>query len=305
MRNKLIIGIFGLLCVFKMASAQQVFPLYNGEIPNSKNCENKEIAEDAGRKVVRNVSLPTLTVFLPERQNPSKLAVIICPGGGYSNLSIQDGGYKVAEELTKSGIVAFVLKYRTVDTVCNSNYSIVPLQDVQQAIYQVKFNAKKWNIDTTKVGLLGLSAGGHLATTAATLYQNPQIKTLVFSLRPAFTILAYPVISFSDSLTSPKSSTRRNLIGRNPTEEQKNWFSPEQNVNKNTPPAFLVHSSDDSTAYVENSIAYYQALHHCKIPAEMVIYQKGGHGFALHNNVEDDYWLPKAVKWLKLNMFME
>jgi acetyl esterase/lipase len=301
MRNKLLLGIFGLLFLFKPANAQQAFPLYKGEIPNSKNCKDKEINEATGRKVVKKVTRPTLTVFLPETQNPLKAAIIICPGGGYSNLSIEDGGYLVAKELAKSGIVSFVLKYRTVDTVCNSNYSIVPLQDVQQAIYQVKSNAKKWDIDTAKVGLLGFSAGGHLAATAATRYQSPQIKDAGFSLRPAFTILAYPVISFSDSLISPKSQTRINLIGKKPGDEQKKWFSPEQNVNKNTPPAFLVHSSDDSTAYVENTIAYYKALHFYKIPVEMMIYQKGGHGFALYNKAEDDYWLPKAVKWLKLN----
>jgi acetyl esterase/lipase len=301
MKIKLLFCVLGFLNFSGSANAQKTMPLYNGEIPNSNLCGDKEITDPNGRNVVRRVTRPTLTVFFPEKQNQSRVAVIVCPGGGYSNLSIQDGGYKAAEELAKSGIVSFVLKYRTVDTVCNSNYSIVPLQDVQQAIYQVKSNAKKWNIDTAKVGLLGFSAGGHLVATAATQYQHPQINAGAFSLRPAFTILAYPVISFSDALTSPTSSTRNNLVGINPTEMQKKWFSPEQNVTQNTPPAFLVHSSNDSTAYVENSIAYYQALHRYKIPAEMMIYQKGGHGFALYNKAEDDYWLPKLVKWLELN----
>ena len=305
MKIKLLFFSFGLLCFVKMANAQKAIPLYNGEIPNSNNCENKEVVDPNGRNVVRKVTNPTLTIFLPEKQNLSRVAVIICPGGGYANLSIQDGGYMAAEELAKSGIVSFVLKYRTVDTVCNSNYTIVPLQDIQQAIYQVKSNSKKWNIDTAKVGLLGFSAGGHLVATAATQYQYPQINADGFSLKPAFTILAYPVISFSDELTSPRSNTRNNLTGKNTSEAQKKWFSPEQNVTKNTPPAFLVQSSDDSTAYVENSISYYQALHRFKIPAEMMIYQKGGHGFALHNKEEDDYWLPSAVKWLKLNLFLE
>lgn len=301
MRIRFLSCVFGFLTFSGLANAQKVMPLYNGEIPNSNHCEDKEITAPNGRNVVRRVTKPTLTVFLPEKQNPSRLAVIVCPGGGYSNLSIQDGGYKVAEELAKNGIVSFVLKYRTVDTVCNSNYSIVPLQDLQQAIYQVKSNAKKLNIDTAKVGLLGFSAGGHLAATAATQYQHPQIKAGEFSLRPAFTILVYPVISFSDAITSPNSSTRNNLIGTNPTETQKTWFSPERNVTQNTPPAFLVHSSNDSTAYVENSISYYQALHHYNIPAKMLIYQKGGHGFPLYNKEENEYWLPTAVKWMELN----
>lgn len=293
-----------LLLFHKITTAQISMPLYKGEIPNSNHCLDKEITETGGRKVVKNVSVPTLTAFVPETQNSAQLAVIICPGGGYSNLSIQDGGFEAAKQLTKSGIVAFVLKYRTVDTACNKNYAIVPLQDVQQAIKKIKSEAKKWKIDTAKIGLLGFSAGGHLVTTAATQYQNPQVATDGLSVRPAFTLLAYPVISFTDELTSPKSKTRFNLLGENPSSDQKKWFSPELNVTKNTPPAFLIHASDDSTSYVNNSIVYYNALHQFNIAAEMLIYQKGGHGFAMYNEDEDDYWLHLALKWLKLNSFL-
>lgn len=285
--------------------AQQEMKLYSGIIPNSKNCPDKEIADAGGRRVVRNITIPTLTVFLPHVSNAAQTAVIICPGGGYNNLSIQDGGIDVAKELAGYGIAAFVLKYRTSNVACNTNNAIVPLQDLQQAIYTVKTNAAKWNIDTTKVGLLGFSAGGHLSAMGATQYRHPQIDTKGISVKPAFTILAYPVISFTDALTSRKSQTKLNLLGKAPSAEQVQWFSPEKNVDAATPPSFLIQASDDSTSLVENSIAYYEALHRQKVPAKLMVYQKGGHGFTAYNKAEGDHWLPVAVKWLKLNDFMQ
>jgi acetyl esterase/lipase len=305
MKNNLFLSLLSFFCLFGIAKGQTTVSLYDGEIPNSNHCIDKEVSASTGRKVVRNVTIPTLTIFVPKSQNASRSAIIICPGGGYSNLSIQDGGFAAAIELAEKGIVSFVLKYRTADTICNNNYAIVPLQDVQQAIFKIKENAKTWNLDTNKIGLLGFSAGGHLVTTAATQYQHPQIENKNVSLRPAFTILAYPVISFTDQLTSPNSKTRQNLLGPHPDKKLMEWFSPEMNVDKNTPPAFLLHASDDSTSYVDNSISYYKALHHFNIAAEMVIYQNGGHGFATYNEDEDDHWIIKAVKWLKLNSFLD
>jgi acetyl esterase/lipase len=287
------------------ARAQQEMKLYPGAIPNSKNCVNKEAADTSGRHVVRNVTIPTLTAFFPKRPNTSGTAVIICPGGGYSNLSIQDGGIDVAKELAGYGIAAFVLKYRTSNPACNTNNSIVPLQDLQQAIYTVRANAGKWHIDVAKVGLLGFSAGGHLSALGATQYNTAQIDAKGVSLKPAFTILAYPVISFTNALTSKKSATRSNLLGKNPTAEQIEWFSPERNVNGNTPPSFLIQASDDSTSMVGNSIAYYNTLHRYQVSAKLIVYQKGGHGFAAYNKAEDDHWLPYAVKWMRLNKFLE
>ncbi len=300
-----------LLLIFLAAStavkAQQEIKLYNGPIPNSNNCPDNEkwSVSITGRKIVKNVTVPTLTVFLPEKQNAIRSAIIICPGGGYADLSIVDGGTETAKELVKYGITVFVLKYRLSDEKCNINNSLVPLQDVQQAMYRVRKESQKYNIDPAKVGLLGFSAGGHLAATAATHYNDPQIKAEGISLRPDFTILAYPVISFMDALTSKKSRTRGVLLGKNPSDEQIKWFSAELNVNSSTPPAFLIQASDDSTSLVENSIAYYQALHHYKIAAKLIVYQKGGHGFAAYNKAEDDHWLPYAVNWMRLNLFLK
>jgi acetyl esterase/lipase len=306
MKNKILkIFAIALLALGYRAQAQQTWPLYPGAIPNAKGCPDQEVSDTGGRRVVRKVTRPTLSVYLPAKPNPSGVAVIISPGGGYSNLSIQDGGIDVAKELASYGVVAFVLKYRTSDPDCNTNNSIVPLQDLQQAIYTIKSQAAKWHVNANNVGLVGFSAGGHLSALGATQYTTAQIDAKGVSLRPAFTILAYPVISFTDALTSRKTATRRNLIGSKPTAEQIQWFSPELNVNANTPPSFLIQASDDSTSMVENSIAYYNALHKHQVSAKLIVYQKGGHGFTAYNKAEDDHWIPSAVKWLKLNAFLQ
>jgi len=300
---KITFTLFLALCV-SQAYAQKTWPLYNGTIPNSKNCPDNEIQEKTGRNVVRNITVPTLAVFMPEKLIPGMPAVIICPGGGYSNLSIQDGGIEAAKEFASFGVVAFVLKYRTSDPNCNSNNAYVPLQDLQQAIFTVKSKSKQWSVDSAKVGVLGFSAGGHLAALESTQYSKVLIDAGRVTLRPAFTILAYPVISFTDALTSAKSKTRSNLLGDHPSEEEIRWFSPELNVDKHTPPAFLLHAKDDSTAMIGNSIAYYQALKKAGIPADMIVYQKGGHGFATYNRAGNDHWVIKAINWLKLNRFL-
>jgi acetyl esterase/lipase len=292
------------LAVNTVLYAQKTWPLYEGKIPNSKNCPDKEIQEATGRKVVRNVTVPTLSVYMPEKRGYGMAAIIICPGGGYSNLSIEDGGKDAAQEFASQGVVAFVLKYRTSDPSCNINNEYVAFQDLQEAILQVKSKAASWNIDPAKVGVLGFSAGGHLASLASTQYRRSMVASGNLSLRPAFTILAYPVISFTEELTSPKTKTRQNLLGDQISAEQIRWFSPEQNVDSNTPPAFLLHASDDSTALVGNSIAYYQSLNRSKVPAEMTVYQKGGHGFATFNKAENDHWVIRAVAWLRLNGFL-
>ena len=296
---------FLLLILTAKANAQQTWPPYPGKVPNAKDCPDNEVQEKTGRKVVRNVTRPTLSVFLPDQQNASGAAVIISPGGGYSSLSIQDEGFDAARQFAQYGVVAFVLKYRTSNPDCNTNNSIVPLQDLQQAIYTVRSQASKWHVNPDNVGLLGFSAGGHLSALGAIKYQQPQIDSKGISLKPAFTMLAYPVISFTDALTSKKSETRKKLVGAHATADQIKWFSAELNVDAYTPPSFLIQASDDSTSLVENSIAYYNALHKFKVPAKMIIYQRGGHGFGTYNKVEDDHWLKYAVDWMKLNAFLK
>ncbi|MBV5282940.1 MAG: alpha/beta hydrolase [Paludibacter sp.] len=280
--------------------AQQVISLYPDSIPGS-DCKTDMEVWSENKSDVRNVTHPTLTLFFPNNPVPDQAAVIVCPGGGYSHLSIGDGGIGAAKELAKNGIVGIVLKYRTAGNNCIADFSNIPLQDVQQAIYQTRLHAREWNIDRSKTGLMGFSAGGHLAAMAATHFASPLIDAKGISLRPDFTILAYSVISFTDTLTSKSSKTRLNLLGNHPSDKQKLWFSAEKNILATTPPAYIIHASDDSIALVGNSIAYYDALTHFKIASKMLIYQKGGHAFALHNKMENDYWLPMVIKWLRLN----
>jgi acetyl esterase/lipase len=276
------------------AHAQQVVKLYNGTPPGNLTQENNEVTSTSGRPTVKNVTQPTLTVFLPEKQDAARTAVVICPGGGYRNLSIEDGGYDIAKQLNTYGITAFVLKYRTWQEATFTGFSNIPMKDLSQAMKLMYENAAKWKLDTAHIGLLGLSAGGHLVAMAA---NTPAMK------RISFTALIYPVISFMDELTSGNSKTRSTLIGANPSLAEKIANSPELQVSSKTPPAFLVHAEDDSTALVGNSLAYHKALVAKKIACQLLVYQKGGHGFALHNQLQDEYWLPAFVKWITLNGF--
>jgi acetyl esterase/lipase len=202
----------------------------------------------------------------------------------------------VAKQFNQSGIAAFVLKYRTWRDSAYTDYRNIPYNDLQQAMSMIYGHAKEWNIDTAKIGWLGLSAGGHLVSYSA---------NTATGYKPAYTVLVYPVISFMDSLTSPKTKTRNTLLGKNPTLPEKIGYSPELQVSAKTPPAFLIHAEDDSTAWAGNSVAYYKALLTHKRPAQLLLYQKGGHGFALYNKEQDDYWYPMVRKWLALNRFCE
>jgi acetyl esterase/lipase len=278
--------------------AQQEITLYTDNAPFSLPVEDKESSGNStggnGRFFVTNVTRPTLTVYLPKKANPSGTAVIICPGGGYSRLSIEDGGHEAAKVLAKAGIAAFVLKYRTKRDSAYTDYSKAPLADLQRATDIVYSNAAKWHIDTTHIGMLGFSAGGHLTAMAATGFDMR---------KPAFTLLVYPVISFMDSLTSKTSGSRGNLLGKKISEADKIRYSPELHITAATPPAFLVHAEDDNTSLVGNSIAYYNALMARQVKASLLLYKQGGHGFALYNKAEDKYWMPDALKWLALQRF--
>ena len=293
---KTVLTVLAIFIIIGCVPAQQVIPLYNGQIPgNVSNIDReKSVKPDKGRPAVINVSHPALIAYLPKVPNETRAAVIICPGGGYVRLTIEDGGYEVAQLLADSGIAAFVLKYRTWQDSMYTSYRDLPFNDLQQALSMVYSRAREWNIDTAKIGLLGLSAGGHLAAMGATSRTG---------LKTAFTILAYPVISFTDSLVSPVLKSRASLLGKNIREEDKIKYSPELQVSATTPPAFLVHAQDDSTSLVGNSIAYFKALTAKKITAQLLIYPKGGHGFAMYNKAMEESWIPQAIKWLRLYGF--
>lgn len=300
MKKSLLLLVF-FITAFMNVSAQQIIPLYN-VIPNSIPGLNKEKSEITdGILRISKVSIPEIIVYLPTNKNAAKRsAVIICPGGGYGILAAGHEGFGVAKLLNEWGIVAIVLKYRLPDNSIMVDKSIGPLQDAQRAIQLTRQNADKWNINESKIGIMGFSAGGHLAALASTKFQHAYIDNPKnISLRPDFSILIYPVISFTDSLTHMGS--RNNLLGLHPSQQTINAFSAELNVTSKTPPAFLVHASDDKGVSSLNSITYYQALKKNNVPAEIHIYTYGGHGFGLHNKTTGDSWTDRLKAWMKSN----
>lgn len=286
-----------------LTQAQQVFPLYDNQIPNSrpaKDQEEKESNKDNIHISLSHVSRPTLTVFLPPPEKANGTAVVICPGGGYTNLAIGHEGYEIAKKLNQSGITAFVLKYRIPSDSTMIDKTTGPLQDAQRAIQLVRQNAAGWGVKPERIGILGFSAGGHLASTAGTHFAKATIDNPAqISLRPDFMILLYPVISFSDSIGHRGS--RNNLLGQPPTPEKIWEYSNELQVSPQTPPAFLVHAGDDKTVPVQNSLYFYEALQRNGVPAELHIYPKGGHGFGLHNPTTKDEWFDRLKNWMDAN----
>jgi acetyl esterase/lipase len=246
------------------------------------------------------VTDPTLTVYPAPKDNANGTVVVICPGGGYERLAIDHEGYSIAAWLNSLGITAVLLKYRLPSDLIMQDKAIGPLQDVQQAIRTVRRNAREWNIHPGRIGIIGFSAGGHLASTASTHYNDKvyDVKDTI-SARPDFSILIYPVISMDLTLTHKGS--RQHLLGNNPSKELVDRFSNELQVTKDTPPAFLVHATDDGAVPVQNSINYYLALKKNNIPSELHLYEKGGHGFGLGRSQGTESTWPETCKiWLKM-----
>lgn len=252
--------------------------------------------------LVSKVVNPTLTPFIPSDEKKNRSAVIICPGGGYHTLLMEREGFRVAAEFTEIGIAAFVLKYRLPSPETGVSDPFAPLQDAQRAIQMVRDNAAAWGINPSKVGIMGFSAGGHLAASLGVHYDSLLVKKATPALlRPDFLILINPVISFDDLMGHIGS--RENLLGQKQDKEIIHYFSNHNYVNRNTPKTILFHTDDDSVVSVKNSFSFYDCLHHNSVPAELHIYSRGNHGFILFPEFEE--WFPRLTRWMKREEIMD
>lgn len=275
-----IIGLF----ISTMIFAQQPIEisLWPNGMPNSNGLTGTEEDLEGGR--VANVVNPSIAVYRPEK--PNGMAIIMCPGGGYARLAMGHEGHDMAAWFTTQGITYIVLKYR----MPNGHYE-VPLSDAEQAIRIVRQHAAEWNINPHRIGIMGASAGGHLAASLATLYSSQET-------RPDFQVLFYPVISMKEGVTH--AGSRVNLIGEKPSAELEKKYSLEQQVNAQTPQAFIMLSSDDGAVPPANSLGYYEALLKNHVPATLHAYPIGGHGWGFRDNFTyKRQWTGELEKWLR------
>jgi acetyl esterase/lipase len=247
--------------------------------------------------------IPTLTLHRPDPQQAQPTAVVVCPGGGYAGHAMDHEGRQIADWLNSLGITACVLKYR----LGPRYHHPAMIDDAQRAVRIVRANAKPWNIAPDKVGIIGFSAGGHLASTAATLDPSPtgNIGDAISEQpsRPNFAILIYPVIAMATEYGH--AGSRRNLLGENPDPKLVASLSTERRVTSDTPPCFLVHSGEDKAVPPENSLLFYQALRQAGVPAEMHIYERGPHGFGLGgNDAALSTWPTLCAQWLTTHGFL-
>lgn len=275
-----IIGLF----ISTMIFAQQPIEisLWPNGMPNSNGLTGTEEDLEGGR--VANVVNPSIALYRPEK--PNGMAIIMCPGGGYARLAMGHEGHDMAAWFTTQGITYVVLKYR----MPNGHYE-VPLSDAEQAIRIVRQHAAEWNINPHRIGIMGASAGGHLAASLATLYSSQET-------RPDFQVLFYPVISMKEGVTH--AGSRVNLIGEKPSAELEKKYSLEQQVNAQTPQAFIMLSSDDGAVPPANSLGYYEALLKNHVPATLHAYPIGGHGWGFRDNFTyKRQWTGELEKWLR------
>ena len=272
--------------------------LWPDSVPGSVNC--LDYVERTNKSLCSvNISYPEIAVYLPSVEKANGTLVLICPGDGYSSVpAYRPEGIAIARRLNEKGIAAVILKYRLPSDKIMKNKSIGPLQDAQKAMRIIRANATQWHINPAKVGVLGWSAGGHLASTLSTHYNENVYNADTLSARPDFSILLCPVISFESAITH--TGTRSSLVGQNPDDATIIYFSNERQVTANTPPAFLVHCADDNDVSVKNSLVYFQALRDNKIPSEIHIYQKGGHDGPFIDTGASA-WFSTCILWFKTN----
>jgi acetyl esterase/lipase len=287
-----------------VAEEPTVITLWDGVAPGSEQFTGEEQSEqrsDGGRSDiwVTGVNKPTLTVVAPPEAERNGSAVVICPGGAYAGLSFDKEGLEIGQWFADMGITAFVLKYRHGGGV---HQHPVPLSDIQRAVRLVRSQADQWKIVPERIGVMGFSAGGHLAASAGTHFDagtkdaNDLVKQQ--SCRPDFLVLVYPVISMDSTITH--GGSRTNLLGEKPDEKLVALMSNELQVTDKTPPTFIVHASDDGAVPVANALRFYQACVDHKVPAELHMFEKGGHGFGMRQKgIPVEEWPSLLANWLK------
>ncbi|PIB22801.1 alpha/beta hydrolase [Maribacter sp. 4G9] len=291
-----------LIMAITVQSQDTIMPLWpDGKIPNQLKTDEKEIHKNEGILIISKVQKPTIEVYLPSQRNATGEALLIFPGGGYGVLAYDWEGTDIAKFLNSKGIAGIVVKYRLPSDATQTDKQNVPLIDAQRALRLVRSKAEGWNIQPDKIGIIGFSAGGHLASTLGTHFNEKVYEPLdsadSLSARPDFMALGYPVITFG---LNTHGGSRKNLIGESPSEAMLEHFSNEKQVTAKTPPTFLMHATDDGAVPVENSLLFFQALKDNGVSATMHIYPKGGHGFSLAG--KDEHlrgWTERMFEWIE------
>ena len=245
---------------------------------------------------------PALTICPAPAETATGAGIVVCPGGGYGNLAMGHEGEDVARWLNGNGVAAFILKYR----IAPYRHPI-PLHDAQRALRMVRMRAQEFGVDKGRIGILGFSAGGHLASTAGTHFDEGDAQAAApvdrVSCRPDFMVLVYPVITFRKPFGHMGS--RRNLLGEDPSPELDTLLSNDEQVTENTPPAFLVHTTGDKGVPAENSVQFYLAMRKAKVPAELHIYEQGPHGFGLApGDPILSQWPETCMDWIRAHGFL-
>lgn len=285
----------------KEVEPETVIDLFEGPVPGA--IAEAPLVEDDSQPWISSVPRPTLAYY--RATGGTGAAVVICPGGAYGGLSYAHEGTTTARWLSSQGIQAFILKYRLPDDRYMADRKNAPLQDVQQAVRYVRAHAADFGVDPTKIGVMGFSAGGHLASLAATHYAD-SVYTSDYdvSARPDFSLLIYPVITMDTVYTH--GDTRAALIGRDADRELTDRYSSEKQVTEATPPAFLVHALDDSLVPYWNSIMYADALRKKGVQCELHLYASGDHGlFIKDTGATYTFWHDACEKWLRMNGWMK
>lgn len=268
---------------FSKSISQEKILLYPQGATESNELKTEEKWRD--KDFLLDISEPRMYAYPASKENNCGTAVLICPGGGYSGVSAVKEGAEIAKWFNELGVSTFVLYYR----MPNGHYEI-PLKDAQTALSIIHKRSREWKINKKKIGIMGFSAGGHLASTVGTHFKTK-------AERPAFMLLAYPVVTMNKDLTHKGS--RDNLLGKNPSDELVKLYSNELQVNKQTPPTFIIHARDDGAVPIANSENLLEALQKNKVPAKLVTYDEGGHGFGMRKKgIPVENWPQKMKSWL-------